>query len=181
MFWVCSGLGPWRRRRRRACPRLPNCPCIRTTLANHPLAQVNDTMAVLAQRFESLGLATPGDNNGGGPGGGAGSAGRGLRLSRLLPRTGKPVGIHKVTNYSAQVGACASYDGSANRAAESLTHERRTVRELLRSPCLSAFFLALLPTLQTINAPCPTPTCTAVGQGQAAPVGRQQPGDVAGA
>ena len=64
-------------------------------------------MAVLAQRFESLGLATPGDvGDGSGPAGGpAGSAGRGLRLSRLLPRAGKPVGIHKVTNYSAQVGA----------------------------------------------------------------------------
>lgn len=69
-------------------------------------------MAVLTQRFDSLGLSTPGDaGTGGGSGSSAGtssvtsSAGRGLRLSRLLPRSGKPVGVHKVTNYSAQVGA----------------------------------------------------------------------------
>jgi DNA polymerase delta subunit 1 len=73
------------------------------------LFQVNDTLAVLTQRFESLGLSTPGDGSSAstvagssGSSGSAGSVGRGLRLSRLLPRSGKPVGIHKVTNYSAQ-------------------------------------------------------------------------------
>lgn len=59
---------------------------------------------MLTQRFDSLGLSTPGDGTTAGSStAGSSSMGRGLRLSRLLPRTGKPLGIHKVTNYSAAV------------------------------------------------------------------------------
>ncbi len=66
---------------------------------------------MLTQRFESLGLSTPAEvstSSGGSGSSGGGSAGRGLRLSRLLPRSGKPMGIQKVTNYSAQASALCS-------------------------------------------------------------------------